>query len=127
MDRSDERARLAIVLQRIAPDLAAPLWRVRNLRELRVAWREEVANVLGCEEASHGLDESTFGVLPCGATPTRHRGKLVGSMAPPIGFTASGMVHGRSWARTSVLAGQSKWMSSKGPKGTGMVSGDVAA
>jgi hypothetical protein len=48
---ADERARLAIVLQRIAPDLAAPLWRERNLRDLPVAWREEVADVLGCEAA----------------------------------------------------------------------------
>jgi hypothetical protein len=51
-----ERARLAIVLQRIAPDLAAPLWREKNLRDLPVAWREEVADVLGCEATSHGLD-----------------------------------------------------------------------
>ena len=56
-DRPDERARLAIIWQRIAPDLAALLWRVRNLRELPTAWREEVANVLGCEAAAHGLDK----------------------------------------------------------------------
>jgi hypothetical protein len=52
-----ERARLAIVLQRIAPDLTAPLWREKSLRNLPVAWREEVADVLGCEVVSHGLDE----------------------------------------------------------------------
>jgi hypothetical protein len=40
---ADERARLAIVLQRIAPDLATPLWRVKILRDLPVSWREEVA------------------------------------------------------------------------------------
>ena len=57
MDRRGERTRLAIILQRIAPDLAAPLWRVRSLRELPVAWREEVAAVLGCEAAARGLDE----------------------------------------------------------------------
>jgi hypothetical protein len=54
---ADERARLAIVLQHIAPDLAASLWRVKTLRDLPVAWREEVAAVLGCETAEHGLDE----------------------------------------------------------------------
>jgi hypothetical protein len=46
-----------IVLQRIAPDLAAPLWRVRTLRELPLAVRGQIANVLGREAASHGLDE----------------------------------------------------------------------
>jgi hypothetical protein len=54
--RIDERKRLAVVLQRIAPDLAAPLWRVRDLRELPVAWRKDVADVLGCEAASRGFD-----------------------------------------------------------------------
>jgi hypothetical protein len=58
MDRPDERARLAIILQRIVPDLAASLWRVRNLHELPITWREEVADVLGCEAAAHGLDEN---------------------------------------------------------------------
>jgi len=53
---ADERARLAAVLQRIAPDLAAPLWRVKDLRDLPIAWREEVADVLGREAAAHGLD-----------------------------------------------------------------------
>jgi hypothetical protein len=53
---ADERARLAIVLQRIAPDLAAPLWRARNLRDLPVTWREDVADVLGCEASSCGFD-----------------------------------------------------------------------
>jgi hypothetical protein len=53
---ADERARLAVVLQRIAPDLAAPLWRVKTLRDLPVAWREDVADVLGCEAASRGFD-----------------------------------------------------------------------
>jgi hypothetical protein len=54
---ADERARLAVVLQRIAPDLAAPLWRAKNLRDLPVAWREDVADVRGCEAASRGFDE----------------------------------------------------------------------
>jgi hypothetical protein len=58
MDCRDERARLAIILQRIAPDLVAPLWRVRSLRDLPRRVREEIADVLGCEAASHGLDEN---------------------------------------------------------------------
>ncbi|HTD58363.1 MAG TPA: hypothetical protein VK672_05665 [Solirubrobacteraceae bacterium] len=55
--RAAGRARLAIVLQRIAPDLAAPLWRVRTLRELPLKVRGQIANVLGCEPAANGLDD----------------------------------------------------------------------
>jgi hypothetical protein len=51
-DGRDSRARLAVILQRIAPDLAAPLWRVKTLRDLPVTWREDVADnrvpVSGC-------------------------------------------------------------------------------
>jgi len=53
----DERKRLAVVLQRIAPHLVAPLWRVRRLRDLPVPVREKIAEVLGSEAASRGLDE----------------------------------------------------------------------
>ena len=42
---------------RIVPDLAAPLWRVKTLRDLPVTWREDVADVLGCEAASRGFDQ----------------------------------------------------------------------
>ena len=45
------------MLQRLAPDLAAPLWRVRTLRDLPPDIREQIGNVLGCEAAAHGLDE----------------------------------------------------------------------
>jgi hypothetical protein len=34
----------------------APLWRVRELRELPFEKRELIANVLGYEAAAHGLD-----------------------------------------------------------------------
>jgi hypothetical protein len=51
---ADERTRLAVVLQHIAPDLAAPLWRVKTLRDLPVAWRE---HLLGCEATSRGFDQ----------------------------------------------------------------------
>ena len=54
---TDERARLAVVLQRIAPDLVAALWRVRELRELPLETRETIADLLGNEAASRGLDE----------------------------------------------------------------------
>jgi hypothetical protein len=54
-DCRDDRARLAVILQ---ADRARPrrtLWRVKKLHDLPVAWREEVANVLGCEAAARGL------------------------------------------------------------------------
>lgn len=54
---ADERARLAVVLQRIALDLAASLWRVREPRNLPFDVREQIASVLGCEVAARGLDE----------------------------------------------------------------------
>jgi len=54
---ADERARLAIVLQRTAPDLVAHLWQVRRLRDLPLDVRETLADLLGCEAASRGLDE----------------------------------------------------------------------
>ena len=57
MKRANEERRLAVVLQRIAPDLVAPLWRVRRLRDLPVDVRGEIADVLGYEAASRGLDE----------------------------------------------------------------------
>ena len=53
---ADDRARLAVVLQRIAPDLVAHLWQVRQLRHLPFDVRETVADLLGCEAASRGLD-----------------------------------------------------------------------
>jgi len=56
MASRDERTRLAIILQRVAPDLAAPLWRVQQLRDLPLEVREEIGNVLGCEAAERGLD-----------------------------------------------------------------------
>ncbi len=49
--------RLAVILQRIAPDFVAPLWRVRSLRDLPLDLREQIADVLGCEAAERGLDE----------------------------------------------------------------------
>ena len=52
-----ELLRVAIVLQRIAPDLVAPLWRVRRLRDLPLDIRETIADVLGSEAASRGLGE----------------------------------------------------------------------
>jgi hypothetical protein len=54
---TDRRTRLAVVLRRIAPDLVAPLWRVRELRELPFEKRELIADVLGYEAAAHGLDQ----------------------------------------------------------------------
>ena len=56
MDSRDERARLAVILQRIAPDLVASLWRVQELCDLPLEVREEIGDVLGCEAAAHGLD-----------------------------------------------------------------------
>jgi len=53
----NERSRLAIILQRLAPDLVASLWRVRRLRDLSLDVRETIADLLGCEAASRGLDE----------------------------------------------------------------------
>jgi hypothetical protein len=53
---ANERARLAAVLQRIAPDLVSSLWQVREPRELPVDVRETIADLLGCEAASRGLD-----------------------------------------------------------------------
>jgi hypothetical protein len=54
---ADRRTRLAVVLRHIAPDLVAPLWRVRELRELPFEKRELIADVLSYEAAAHGLDE----------------------------------------------------------------------
>ena len=54
----DERTRLALILQRIAPDLVASLWRVQELRDLPLEVREEIGNVLGCEAAAHGLEKN---------------------------------------------------------------------
>ncbi len=53
---ADERARLAVVLQRIAPDLIASLWRVRRLRDLPLETRKTIADLLGNEAAARGLD-----------------------------------------------------------------------
>jgi hypothetical protein len=65
---AEERTRLAVVLQRIAPDLVAPLWRVRELHDLPLEVREEIGNVLGCEAAAYGLDAdqapNTYGETP---------------------------------------------------------------
>jgi len=57
MECCDERSRLAVILQRIAPDLVASLWRVHELRDLPLGVREQIADVLGREAAAHGLDE----------------------------------------------------------------------
>jgi len=54
---ADECARLASVLQRIAPDLAAPLWRVKALLELPLDVREQIGDVLGCEAEARGFGE----------------------------------------------------------------------
>jgi hypothetical protein len=75
-------------LQRIAPDLVAPLWRVRELRDLPLDVREQIADVLGCEAATRGLDEdeepNAYG---------RELGELfdaLGAVGEPAASTASG-------------------------------------
>ena len=57
---SDARKRLIAVLSEPAPDLAAELWGVRDVRELPRATREAICDVLGFESANRGLnrDES---------------------------------------------------------------------
>ncbi len=47
-----------MVLQRIAPDLVASLWRVHELGDLPLDVREQIASVLGCEAAARGLDKN---------------------------------------------------------------------
>ena len=47
--------RLSVVLRRLAPDLAAYLWRVRRVQELSHDVRGAMADVLGHEAAHRGL------------------------------------------------------------------------
>jgi hypothetical protein len=51
---SAERTRL--LLQRLAPDLGRQLWGVGDVRQLPLAAREDIADVLGHECAERGLD-----------------------------------------------------------------------
>ena len=48
---------VAVILQRLAPDLAAFLWRVHELCELPLDGRGQIADVLVCEAAERGPDE----------------------------------------------------------------------
>ena len=48
---------VAVILQRLAPDLAASLWRVHELCELPLDVRGQIADVLVCEAAERGPDE----------------------------------------------------------------------
>ena len=53
----DPRSRLIALLLRLdAPDLAAQLWTVRDVRELSRDVREATADVLGHESGARGLD-----------------------------------------------------------------------
>jgi len=52
---TDARTRLIALLMRLAPDLAAELWRVRDMRELPRDVREAIVDVLGHEAADRGL------------------------------------------------------------------------
>jgi hypothetical protein len=53
---SDPRTRLNALLMRLAPDLAAKLWAVRDVRELPADVRGEILDVIGHEAATRGLD-----------------------------------------------------------------------
>jgi len=52
----DARTRLIALLKRIAPDLAAKVWAVGDVRKLPSAVRREIAGVLGNEAAERGFD-----------------------------------------------------------------------
>ena len=54
--KREERSRLAVILQRLAPDLAAELAKVEDVRELPREVREAIVDVLGHECAQRGLD-----------------------------------------------------------------------
>ena len=53
---SEARKWLIAVLSEIAPDLAAELWNVLDVRELPRDTREAIVDVLGHECADRGLD-----------------------------------------------------------------------
>jgi hypothetical protein len=53
---SEPRARLIALLTRLAPDLAATLWAVHDVRALPRDTREAICDVLGHECADRGLD-----------------------------------------------------------------------
>ena len=53
---SDARKRLLAVLSDVAPNLAAQLWAVRDVRELPRPTREAMCDALGHEAARRGLD-----------------------------------------------------------------------
>jgi hypothetical protein len=55
-DADRTKRRLMTDLQRLAPDLAADLAGVADVRELSREDRESIADVLGRECAEHGLD-----------------------------------------------------------------------
>jgi hypothetical protein len=54
---SDARKRLLAILSEVAPNLAAELWNVRDVRELPRGTREGICDALGHEAARRGLDE----------------------------------------------------------------------
>ena len=54
--RDDPRTRLIARLIPLAPDLAAKLWGVRQVRDLPADVRGEIADVLGNEAAARGFD-----------------------------------------------------------------------
>jgi len=54
--KREERSRLAVILQRLAPDLAAELGKVEDVRDLPREVREAIVDVLGHECAERGLD-----------------------------------------------------------------------
>ena len=56
----DPRTKLIATLLPLAPDLAAELWSVRDVRELPRGTREAICDVRGFESANRGLnrDES---------------------------------------------------------------------
>jgi hypothetical protein len=53
---TDPRTYLIALLMRLAPDLAAKLWTVRDVRELPEDVRGRIVDVLGHEAAERGLD-----------------------------------------------------------------------
>jgi hypothetical protein len=57
---SDARKRMLAILSDVAPNLAAELWNVRDVRDLPRDTREAICDALGHEAARRGLgaDES---------------------------------------------------------------------
>ncbi len=53
---TNPRPRLLALLMRLAPDLAAKLWAVDDVRELPADVRGAIADVLGNEAAERGFD-----------------------------------------------------------------------